>query len=75
MRISQINNRLRVIHCGETGWWNTIINDVGEQLTPTCFPSVQPETSVMQFQVMSSKAGTGWPSEEFLKGKTQGAVE
>ncbi len=32
------------------------------------FPSVQPETPMMQFQVMSSKAGTGWPSEEFLKG-------
>ncbi len=31
-------------------------------------PSVQPETHMMQFQVMSSKAGTGWPSEEFLKG-------
>ncbi len=31
------------------------------------FPSVQPETPMMQFQVMSSKAGTGWPSEVFLK--------
>ncbi len=31
-------------------------------------PSVQSEKPMMQFQVMSSKAGTGWPSEEFLKG-------
>ncbi len=31
-------------------------------------PSVQPETPMKQFQVMSSKAGTGWPSKEFLKG-------
>ncbi len=31
-------------------------------------PSVQPETPMAQFHVMSSKAGTGWPSEEFLKG-------
>ncbi len=31
-------------------------------------PSVQPETPMMQFQVMSSKAGTEWPSEEYLKG-------
>ncbi len=31
-------------------------------------PSVQPETPLMQFQVMSSQAGTGWPNEEFLKG-------
>ncbi len=32
------------------------------------FPSVQPKTPMMQFQVKSSKAGTVWPSEEFLKG-------
>ncbi len=31
-------------------------------------PSVKPETPLVQFQVMSSKAGIGWPSEEFLKG-------
>ncbi len=31
-------------------------------------PSVQPETPMMQFQVMSSKAGTGWLSEKFLRG-------
>ncbi len=31
-------------------------------------PSVQPETTMMQFQVMPSKAGAGCPSEEFLKG-------
>ncbi len=31
-------------------------------------PTVQPETPLMSFQVMSSKAGTGSPSEEFLKG-------
>ncbi len=31
-------------------------------------PSVQSETPMMQFQVMPWKAGTGWPSEEFLKG-------
>ncbi len=31
-------------------------------------PSVQPATPMMQFQVMSSKAGTRWPNEEFLKG-------
>ncbi len=30
-------------------------------------PPVRPETPMMQFQVMSSNAGTGWPSEEFLK--------
>ncbi len=30
--------------------------------------SVQPETPMMQFQVIYSKAGTGWPNEEFLKG-------
>ncbi len=30
-------------------------------------PSDQPEPPIMQFQVMSSKAGTRWPSEEFLK--------
>ncbi len=29
---------------------------------------VQPETPMMQFQVMSSKAETGLPSEEFFKG-------
>ncbi len=37
-------------------------------------PSVQPEPPLLQFLVMSSKAGTGWPSEEFLKGYIQGAV-
>ncbi len=31
-------------------------------------PSVQPDTPMMQFQVVSSKARKGWPSEEFLKG-------
>ncbi len=31
-------------------------------------PSVQPETPVAQFHVMSSKAGTGWPNEEYLEG-------
>ncbi len=30
-------------------------------------PSVQPETPMMQFQVVSTKAGTGWLSEEFLQ--------
>ncbi len=37
-------------------------------------PSVQLETPMMQFQVMTSKAATGWPSEEFLQGLIQGAV-
>ncbi len=37
-------------------------------------PLVQPKTPMMEFQVMSSKAGTGWPCEEFLKGYIQGAV-
>ncbi len=31
-------------------------------------PSVLAEAPMMQFQVMSSKAGTEWSSEEFLKG-------
>ncbi len=31
-------------------------------------PSDHPETPIMRFQAMSSKAKTGWPSEEFLKG-------
>ncbi len=31
-------------------------------------PLAQLETPMIQFQVMTSKAGTGWPSEEFLKG-------
>ncbi len=37
-------------------------------------PAVQPETPMMQFQVISAEAGTGWPSGEFLEGWIQGAV-
>ncbi len=52
------------------------IDNIGGHLVPGpndsngegSLPSVQPETPVMPFQVMSSKAGTEWPSEEFLKG-------
>ncbi len=51
-------------------------NSIGWHLVPGpddpnregALPLVQLETPMMQFQVVSSKAGTGWPSEEFLKG-------
>ncbi len=53
-----------------------VIDNVGWHLVPEpddpngegSLPSVQPETPMMQFQLTSSKAGTGWPSEEFLQG-------
>ncbi len=52
------------------------IDNIGWHLVPRpddpngegSLPSVQPETFMVQLQVMSSKAETGRPSEEFVKG-------
>ncbi len=62
-------NRLRFDNIG----WHLVPgpNDPSEE---GGLPLDQPETPMMQFQEMSSEAGTVWPSEEFLKGWIQRAV-
>ncbi len=52
--------------CDNIGWH--LVSGPNDPNGEGGLPSVQPETPTIQFQVMSSKAGTGWPSEEFLKG-------